>query len=242
MTTVHRRVVWAVACCPSLSICASRPPLPSRGIWLSTNAITATASSDTSPRILPCDPRKMAIATMGKNSPTAPPANKIRAKGPSQHVVVSQDRKQCAERRRGQRECNWDEGTYPAHCSKQPNDCASENGGGHPGPDCEHAGPVAEERKLQLITGQQKQEAQADNGQQLDASWLGQIESLWADDDATDDEYHYLRNAERHKADDKRCQCGHQRHHEQALQRDGELGRSLPCLRVVNQPPRAQAG
>jgi hypothetical protein len=51
----------------------------------------------------------------------------------------------------------------------------------------------------------------------LDASWLGQVESLWADDHATDDEYHYLRNAERHEANDERCQCGHQRHHEQAL-------------------------
>jgi hypothetical protein len=48
---------------------------PKSRIRLKTGAITATTSCDISPKNLPFDPRKTAIATIGKNSPTALPAS-----------------------------------------------------------------------------------------------------------------------------------------------------------------------
>ena len=50
-----------------------RPPT-SLGACVSTRANTPTAQSEISPRNSPFAPRKMAIATTGRNSPTAPAA------------------------------------------------------------------------------------------------------------------------------------------------------------------------
>ena len=55
------------------------------------------ASSDSSPTNEPLAPRKIAIATIGRNSPTAPAARMKGPNAPTQHVVVAQDRQQGAE-------------------------------------------------------------------------------------------------------------------------------------------------
>lgn len=75
IATVHRRVVLrrGTLSFPQDLLHPSTPP-KSR-IRLKTREITATTSCDISPKNLPFDPRKTAIATMGKNSPTALPAS-----------------------------------------------------------------------------------------------------------------------------------------------------------------------
>lgn len=136
----------------------------------------------------------MAIATIGKIHPR-PAGQQVGAKRSPEHVVVPQNGKQGAQRCRSQPECHRDECAYQSHDGKQPHDYAGDDGGGDPSYDREFSGPLPEECELQLIAGEEKDEPQADVGQQLDAFWLGQMHNLWADDYASDDEHHYLRDA-----------------------------------------------
>jgi hypothetical protein len=103
--------------------------------------------------------------------------------------------KQGAQRCRSQPERHRDACAYHSDGGKQTHDYAGDDGGGDPSYDREFSWPLPEECELQLITGEEKDEPQADVGQQLDAFWLGQMHNLWADDYASDDEHHYLRDA-----------------------------------------------
>ena len=137
----------------------------------------------------------------------------------AEHVVVPQDGQQRAQRRGGQRQpdrhvvldvpCRGQPGRHPhgEHGRDQPAERS---------PACPAAAAAA---RIQLVTGQQEQEAQPDVGQQLDVGRLGQAEHVRADQDAAEQEDDHLRDARaRQHGHHQRRKRGHQRHGHQVFQ------------------------
>src|SRR5437016_4096587 len=77
--------------------------LASQGAADRTMASAPTRATEASAMKLPRSVRKTAMIRMGNSSPTAPAAY-ILAERAAEHVVVPQDREQCAQSRGGQRQ------------------------------------------------------------------------------------------------------------------------------------------
>jgi hypothetical protein len=93
--------------------------------------------------------------------------------------------------------------------------------GGAQRPAChgQPASPLPEQVRIELVAGQQEQEAQPDVGQQLDAAGVGQAQPVRADQDAQEDQDDPLRHplARQRRRDDRRDR-GHDRHRQQRFQ------------------------
>ncbi len=96
----------------------------------------------------------------------------------AEHVVVPQDRQQGSERGRGEAQRNRHEGVDEPDVGERAGHCDRETGRHEPGHDGEPAHVLGEQAQLQLVAGQQEQEAQADVGQQRDARRVGPPEDL----------------------------------------------------------------
>ena len=221
--TVQRSVVCAVACSPALRIRPIRPETR-RGARVSSSASTPTATSESSPTNLLFAPRKMATATIGRNSPTAPAAIMKRPKRPpsmslSRRIGSSVPRAVVVSADRHRHERPHQPGEL-----QQPDDGAGQHDGDQPAHDREAAGPLPEQAQVQLVAGQQEQEAEPHVREQLDAVRLGPAEHLRADHDAADDQDDDLGDAQAgQQADDEGGERRHQHDDPQAVQPLGEI-------------------
>jgi hypothetical protein len=137
----------------------------------------------------------------------------------AEHVVVPQDRQQRAERGGGQGQPDRHVVLDVARDGQPSGYPHGQPGGDHPADHGEAAGFLPEQMRLELVAGQQEQEAEPDVGQQLDAGQVGQAEHVRADYDAADQEHHDLRNARAgQQGDHDRRERGHQCHGHQVEQ------------------------
>ena len=145
---------------------------------MNSSAIAAMTTREIKPKNAPLALRKIAMATMGKNSPTAPAAmmnapnrpssiwlsRRIGSSVPSAVVVrpiaigTNAWTKPTAAKRAG----NGDR-DYRCH---------------QPGLQREPSGPLAEQLELELVARQQEEEPEADVGYQLDAVRVGPPQDL----------------------------------------------------------------
>lgn len=89
----------------------------------------------------------------------------------------------------------------------------------HPACDGQFAGLLAQQQRVELVSGEQEQESQPHVGKQLDAGGVGEPQALRADQDAAQDQDDYLGDARPGKrgAHD-RCQRGYQHHYQQRVE------------------------
>jgi hypothetical protein len=101
---------------------------------------------------------------------------------------------------------------------------APTSGRHQPAADREPARLLSQQPRIQLVAGQQEQEAQPDVGQQLDARRVGQAEHVRADQHAAEQEDDHLRDARtRQHGDDERRERRHQRHRHQVVEAFGQV-------------------
>src|SRR5215213_4802299 len=183
-STVQRTVVWAVEPSPSRRICSSRLPRTSRGAKLRTTARTPTAASDPRATNLLLAPRNRAMAKIGNSSPTAPGGQQVAAEAAAEQVVVAQDGQQGAEGGGGQPQGHRDERVHEPGRGQDPDQHGGQGQGDQPAGHGQPPGALPEQVGIQLVAGQQEQEAQADVGQQVDLGPVGPAEGLGADQHA----------------------------------------------------------
>ncbi len=133
------------------------------------------------------------MPTIGRNSPTAPAGRMYLPNRPpsmswSRRIGSSAPKAVVVSPR-----ATGHEGVDEPGVRQEAGDRDREHGGDEPADDREMADPLPEQLEVELVAGEQEQEAEADVGDQLEARRVGQVEDLRPDDDAADDEHHDLR-------------------------------------------------
>ena len=164
---------------------------------------------------------------MGNSSPTAPAAKMNRPNTPCQHVLVPQDRQQCAERGGGQRDGHRHEGVHEADGGQPAHDRDGEHSADRPSDECLLAGLLPQQLGIQFVAGQQEEEPQPQSGDQLDLRGIGESQHLWPDHDAAEDEEQHLRWSSGDQSADNRCGSGDRHHQQQRQQRFGAHDRTV---------------
>jgi hypothetical protein len=108
--------------------------------------------------------------------------------------VVTQDRQQRTQCRRGQTQRDRHVRVHETDAARAPTSPAASRDGDHPAEQCEPPGPLGEHGRVELVAGQQEHQPEADVGQQIEDRRFGQTETLRPDHDPADDQHHDLRH------------------------------------------------
>jgi hypothetical protein len=112
----------------------------------------------------------------------------------TQQGVLTQDRKDGAQGRRGEGQRHRDVGVHVAHGREATDDRGRSHGGGAPRTYGQPAGPREQGHRVDLEPGEQEHEAEPDVGDQLQLGRALHAQARGTDEDAAEDEQHHLRH------------------------------------------------
>lgn len=170
------------------------------------------------------------MATIGKNSPTAPLARIARPNGRPELAGVPEDRQQGTQGRGGESDGHRQERADEPERGQDADDRHREHECREPR--SHGRGPVRapQHGQVQLVPGHEEEESEPEVRDQIDlGGWLGDGEHLRADDDAEQQEKHDLRDpGTPDHADDQRREGRDQDDDRQRAQALRQLQRTSP--------------
>jgi hypothetical protein len=162
------------------------------------------------------------MAKIGNSSPTAPGGQQVAAEPAAQHVVVAQDGQQRAEGGGGQPQGHRDERPHEPGRLQDPDGGRGQHHRHQPADDGQPPRTLPEQPEVELVAGQQEQEAETDVGQQVDGRAVGPAEHLGADQHPAGQQHHHLGDARAgQQGHQHRGQRGHGGSDQQRLQAPG---------------------
>jgi hypothetical protein len=175
--------------------------------------------------------------------PHRPGGQQVAAEAATEHVVVAQDRQQRTQGGGGQPEGHGDEGVHEPGRGQDPDQRGGQGRGHQPAGDGQPPRPLLEQVEVELVAGEQEQEAEADVGQQVDLGPVGPAEDLGAD-------HHPAGHQDDHLGDARPGQQGHQHRGErghdgrvqQRVQAPGKIHGRPPALDLVVEHGMADTG
>ena len=228
----NRSVVWDVACSPSFMIRSIRLPRARRGAKREDEGEHADRGERQDRDELAVRAEEERDAENRQQFADRTGGQDVAAEPPREQVVLTQDRQQRAQRRRGQTQRDRHERVHETDGREDADQPGGERDSDHPADQREPPGPLAEHGRVELVAGQQEHQPEADVGDQGQDRRIGQTETLRPDHDPADDQQHDLRHPwpgkQRH---DQRGERRDNADHQQRIQHAREIVHVSPRSR-----------
>ena len=150
----NRSVVWDVECSPSFMIRAIRVPRARRGANVRTTASTPTEASERIATNSTLRAEEERDAENRQQFADRACRHDVAAEPPREQVVFTQDRQECAQRRRGQTQRDRHERVHETDGREDADQPGGERGSDHPAGQREPPGPLAEHGRVELVASQ----------------------------------------------------------------------------------------